>query len=184
MSRDEPYFLYRIKAAAALFHAGRTDYLIVSGDNCRDDYDEPTEMRDALIAAGVPGERIYQDYAGFRTLDSVVRAREIFGQSQITIVSQSFHNERALYLAQGHGIDAIGFNATEVSRWGGLRTRAREYLARCQAFLDLHVLGTTPKFLGPPVLVGGPGNEAVSGQTREMTEREPTAASKNEAREK
>jgi SanA protein len=85
-----------------------------------------------------------------------VRAREIFGQSEITIVSQPFHNERAIYIARGHGIDAIGFNAADVIRFGGLRTKAREYLARCRTVLDLRLLGTVPKFLGPAVPIGGP----------------------------
>ena len=105
--RPNLYFRYRIEAAAALYHAGRTDYLIVSGDNRRADYDEPTDMREAFIAAGVPGDRIYRDYAGFRTLDSVVRAREIFGQREFIIVSQPFHTKRALYIARAHGVDAI-----------------------------------------------------------------------------
>ena len=156
--RGNLYFRYRIEAAAALYQAGRVDYLIVSGDNRHHAYDEPTDMREALIAAGVPGDRIYRDYAGFRTLDSVVRAREIFGQSEITIVSQPFHNERAIYIARGHGIDAIGFNAADVIRFGGLRTKAREFLARCRTVLDLRLLGTAPKFLGPVVPLGGPVN--------------------------
>ena len=156
--RPNLYFRYRIEAAAALYHAGRTDYLIVSGDNRRADYDEPTDMREALIAAGVPGDRIYRDYAGFSTLDSVVRAREIFGQREFIIVSQPFHNKRALYIARGHGIDAIAFNAADVARFGGLRTKAREYLARCKTLLDLRLLGTSPRFLGPPVTLGGPVN--------------------------
>lgn len=154
--RPNLFFRLRIEAAAALYHAGGADYLIVSGDNHRHGYDEPTDMRDALIAAGVPGERIYRDYAGFRTLDSVVRARDIFGQREIVIVSQPFHNERAIFIARGHGIDAIGFNAADVARFGGLRTKAREHLARCKTVLDVWLLGTAPKFLGPPVTLGGP----------------------------
>lgn len=154
--RGNLYFRYRIEAAAALYHAGRVDYLIVSGDNRHHGYDEPTDMREALIGAGVPGDRIYRDYAGFRTLDSVVRAREIFGQRELTIVSQPFHNERALYIARGHGIDAIALNAADVARAGGWRTKAREHLARCRTVLDLKLLGTAPKFLGPAVPLGGP----------------------------
>jgi SanA protein len=154
--RPNLFFRYRIEAAAALYHAGKADYLIVSGDNHRHGYDEPTDMREALIAAGVPGERVYRDYAGFRTLDSVVRAREIFGQREIVIVSQPFHNERAIFIARGRGIDAIGFNAADVARFGGLRTKAREHLARCKTVLDVWLLGTAPKFLGPPVTLGGP----------------------------
>jgi SanA protein len=154
--RANLFFRYRIEAAAALYHAGKADYLIVSGDNHRHGYDEPTDMREALIAAGVPAERIYRDYAGFRTLDSVVRAREVFGQREIVIVSQPFHNQRAIFIARGHGIDAIGFNAADVARFGGLRTKAREHLARCKTVLDVWLLRTLPKFLGPSVALGGP----------------------------
>jgi SanA protein len=154
--RPNVFFRLRIEAAAALFHAGRVEYLIVSGDNSREGYDEPGDMRHALIAAGVPEDRIYRDYAGFRTLDSVVRAREIFGQDAIVIVSQRFHNERAIFIARGHGIEAVGFNAEDVAAYRGMKTKAREWLARWKTVLDVWVLGTGPKFLGPPVELGGP----------------------------
>lgn len=108
------YFDYRIDAAAALFKAGKIDYILVSGDNHSSDYDEPSCMRDSLMARGIPQDKIILDYAGFRTLDSVVRAKEIFGQENITIISQQFHNERALYLANFYGINAIGYNAKDV----------------------------------------------------------------------
>lgn len=74
-----PYFTTRIQAAADLYRAGKVDYLIVSGDNHRKSYDEPTDMKCALLRAGVPENRIFCDYAGFRTLDSVVRAKAVFG---------------------------------------------------------------------------------------------------------
>lgn len=154
--RPNLYFRYRINASAALYHSGKVSYLVVSGDNHRDDYDEPTEMRDALIAKGVPADRIYRDYAGFRTLDSVVRAREIFGQRELTIVSQPFHNERAVFIAREHGIDAIGFNARDVESLDGLRTQLREHLARFKTVLDVWVLGTKPRFLGQEIALGGP----------------------------
>ena len=150
------YFIYRIRAAAALYHAGKVDYVIVSGDNHREGYDEPTDMRDALVEAGIPEDRIYRDYAGFRTLDSMVRAREIFGLESLVVVSQEFHNERAIFIAREHGIDAIGFNAAEVSSVGGLRTRLREHLARVKTVLDVWLLDTEPRFLGPRVALGGP----------------------------
>ncbi|MCB1230103.1 MAG: YdcF family protein [Verrucomicrobiae bacterium] len=154
--RPNLYFRFRINAAAALYHSGKVRYLIVSGDNHRHDYDEPTEMRDALIEKGVPAESIYRDYAGFRTLDSVVRAREIFGQRELTIISQPFHNERAIFIAREHGIDAVGFNARDVESIDGLRTRLREHLARFKTVLDVWVLGTEPRFLGHEIALGGP----------------------------
>lgn len=149
--RGNLYFKYRVAAAAELYHAGLVRHLIVSGDNSRKDYDEPTDMKNALVARGIPAERIHCDYAGFRTLDSVVRAREIFQQERIIVVSQEFHAQRAVYLARHHGIDAIGFAAQDVTSPAGLRTRLRENLARVKAVLDVHILRTSPKFLGAPI---------------------------------
>lgn len=154
--RTNLYFRYRITAAAALYHSGKVEYLIVSGDNHRHDYDEPTDMRDALIAAGVPADRVYRDYAGFRTLDSVVRAREIFGQTELIIVSQAFHNRRAIFIARERGIDAVAYNARDVESINGLRTQLREQLAKLKTVLDIWLFNTQPKHLGPPVALGGP----------------------------
>lgn len=145
------YFDHRIRAAAQLFQAGKVDYLLVSGDNHTREYDESTDMKDSLVQAGVPADRIYCDYAGFRTLDSVVRAREVFGQTRITIVSQEFHNQRAIFIARRRGLDAIGFNAAEVDPSMGFRTRCRERVAKVYTILDLFVFQTRPKFLGPRV---------------------------------
>lgn len=156
--RPNRFFNARVKAAAALHAAGKVDCLIVSGDNSRETYDEPTDLRDALVALGVPETAIYRDYAGFSTLDSVVRVREIFGQQRIVVVSQRFHNERALFLASAHGISAIGFNAKDVPLRESLRTRARESLARAATLVEVWILRRQPKFLGPPVPLDGPPN--------------------------
>ncbi|MDZ4289174.1 MAG: ElyC/SanA/YdcF family protein [Prosthecobacter sp.] len=147
------FFTARIQAAAALFKAQKVRALIVSGDNGRHNYDEPTAMQEALIAAGMPGDRIYCDYAGFRTLDSVVRASAIFGQKRFVVVSQHYHNERALFLARQHGLEAVALDARDVPRAIALLTYLREYLARVQAVLDVTLLNTQPKFYGPPVLM-------------------------------
>ncbi|MEN3941397.1 ElyC/SanA/YdcF family protein [Prosthecobacter sp. SYSU 5D2] len=152
-SRPNLFYQYRMEAAAALYHSGKVRALIVSGDNSTHLYDEPTAMKESLVAAGVPADRIYCDYAGFRTLDSVVRAKEIFGQSRFIIVSQRFHNERAVFLARQHGLEATGFNAEDVSRTFGLATHLREYLARVNAALDVTLLQTEPKFYGPAVAI-------------------------------
>lgn len=142
------YFDYRIEAAARLFQAGKIDYILVSGDNHDRDYDEPTCMRDSLVAYGVPADRIVLDYAGFRTLDSIVRAKEIFGQDSLTIISQKFHNERAIYLAKSSGLSTLGYNARDVSRWDKyIKIHGREYLARVKMFLDL-LTDKQPRFLG------------------------------------
>lgn len=147
------YYDYRINAATELFKAGKIDYILVSGDNHSTDYDEPSCMRDSLLIKGVPKDKIILDYAGFRTLDSVVRAKEIFGQDSITIISQSFHNERALYLAKHYGIEAVGYNAKDVEYWKKkLKIHGREYLARVKMFIDLYT-GKQPKFLGEKIKI-------------------------------
>lgn len=144
------YYKNRIKAASDLYKAGKIEFLLVSGDNGQKDYDEPTEMKEDLIKMGVPEEKIYLDYAGFRTLDSVVRCKEIFGQEQITVISQKFHNERAIFIAQSKGLDAVGYNAPDVGKRYGFKIQQREKVARVKMMLDL-VFGTRPKFLGDKI---------------------------------
>ncbi len=147
------YFRYRIEAAAELYHAGKIRRIIVSGDNSRKDYNEPEAMRRALEARGVKPEDIYEDYAGFRTLDSVIRADKVFGQKRFTVISQMFHCKRALYLAERNGIDAIGFAAQDVRipRFR-LKNHLRETLSRSAAVLDI-LLGRGPHFLGDPIRI-------------------------------
>ncbi len=146
-----PFFDTRIAAAVRLFHAGKVEYLVVSGDNHVRGYDEPQDMKAALVQAGVPAQRVYCDYAGFRTLDSVVRVREVFGQTSITVVSQEFHNQRAIFIASRRGVDAIGFNAAEVDAYYSFKTKCRELVARANMLVDLFVLRREPKFLGERV---------------------------------
>ena len=153
-----PFFANRIAAAAALYKSGKVEYLIVSGNQARGGrprggYDEPADMRAALIAAGVPRERIYRDYAGYRTLDSVVRAREVFGQERVIVVSQAFHLARALFLAHARGLDDEGFAAANPEWRFRLRTFVREIGARVAAVIDV-ALGTPPRRLGAPVQLG------------------------------
>ncbi len=145
------YYRYRMEAAVKLFKAGKVKAIICSGDNATRYYDEPSTMKADLVAMGIPSSLIYLDFAGFRTFDSMVRSKEIFSQTSVTVVSQSFHNERALYIARYNGIDAIGFNARDVTRSYGLKTELREKLARVKTILDIHILNTTPKFLGEKV---------------------------------
>lgn len=146
------YFEYRIQATVTLYKAGKIEYVLVSGDNSRKDYDEPSDFKEELVNRGIPAEKIYLDYAGFRTLDSMVRAKLVFGQSKITVISQKFHNERAVYLACKYGMDAIAYNAKEVNVKYGFYTKTREYLARSKAVLDV-LFRVQPKFLGEPVLI-------------------------------
>ena len=149
------FFDNRIDAAARLFRAAKVEYLIVSGDYHTRGYDEPSDMKQALIDSGVPAERIFCDYAGFRTLDSVIRAREIFGQTSVTVISQEFHNQRAIFIGEHRGIDIIGFNAAEVDAYDSFKTKCREVLARAGLMLDLFVVRREPKFLGPKVSLPG-----------------------------
>ena len=148
---DNPYFTARIEAAAELWRAGKVEALIVSGDNHIEWYDEPSEMKKALVAAGVPEDRIVCDYAGFRTLDSVVRAKTIFGLDSFLVVSQDFHVRRAIFLGRCRGLDVRGYVARGVP-FGRLssRTIIREPLARVAAVLDV-LLGRRPRFGGPHV---------------------------------
>lgn len=148
--RENLYFRYRIDAATEVWNAGKIETLIVSGDNRSRYYNEPEKMRQALVRRGIPGERIVCDYAGLRTLDSVVRAKEIFGADTVLFISQRFQNERAIYLAKAHGLNAYGFAARDVETRAGLKTRLREVGARVKMWLDVHFLKTQPRYLGEP----------------------------------
>ncbi len=145
-----PYFRYRVDAVVALFKAGKIDYVLVSGDNRVHHYNEPEAFKKELVQRGIPEARIFLDYAGFRTLDSMVRAKEVFGQTKITVISQKFHNERALFIAHKNGIEAIGFNAHDVPANLGFKTNVREYLARVKLFIDI-LFSVNPKFLGEKI---------------------------------
>ena len=147
-----PYFFYRIEAAEELFKSGKIDYIIVSGDNSSQYYNEPEDMQTELIARGIPKTKIFLDFAGLRTLDSVVRAKEIFGQNSYLIISQRFHNERAVFLAQKKGIEAYGYNAKDVNKKAGFKTNLREYFAGVKVFWDLF-FGVDPKFSGSKVVI-------------------------------
>lgn len=146
--RENLYFRYRIDAAAKVWKAGKVELLIVSGDNRSRYYNEPEKMLQALVKEGVPEDRIVSDYAGLRTLDSVVRAKEIFGADQIVFISQRFQNERAIYLAKAHDIEAFGYCARDVESSGAFKTRVREVGARVKMWLDVHFLDTKPRILG------------------------------------
>jgi len=149
-----PFFDSRVHAAAELFRAGKVDYLLVSGDNHTKGYDEATAMRDALLQAGIPDDRIYSDCAGFRTLDSMVRARDVFGLKQVTVISQEFHNQRAIFLASHENLDTIGYNAQDVDLGDVSGAHKRETLARIKAVMDIYLLRTKPRFLGSRVSIG------------------------------
>ncbi|MGM5630737.1 ElyC/SanA/YdcF family protein [Apibacter raozihei] len=144
------YFIYRIQAAKKLYDAGKVSFFIVSGDNSSKEYNEPQDMKDDLVLAGITQDSIYLDYAGFRTLDSVIRTKDVFGQNTFTLISQKFHNERAVFLAQQYGLNAIGYNAKDVNAYYGFKTMAREKLARVKLLLDL-LVNKKPKYGGEKI---------------------------------
>ena len=150
--RDNPYYTYRIEAAVQLYRAKKISYVLVSGDNGSKYYNEPTTIMRDLVEKGIPKDKIFLDYAGFRTLDSVVRAKEVFGLDSVTIISQRFHNERAIYLAHKKQLKAIGFNARDLSGKAGFKVRFREYFARVKVFIDL-LFNTQPKFYGSKIAI-------------------------------
>ncbi|WP_281614567.1 ElyC/SanA/YdcF family protein [Flammeovirga sp. SubArs3] len=143
-----PYFNFRVDAAVHLIKNKKVDFIIVSGDNKTEDYNEPKQMRKALITAGVDPKKIVMDYAGFRTLDSVIRAKEVFGQDKFIIISQKFHIERAIFIGRSHGINAYGYCANDVPIEKGYYVHIREIFARLKMFLDLYIIHKEPKFLG------------------------------------
>lgn len=145
--RANLYFESRIAAAAELYHAGKVEHLILSGDNGTKIYNEPEAMQLALIELGVPIEKLTLDFAGFRTLDSVVRCQKIFGQDSFTIISQKWHNHRAVFIANANGLNAVAYNAPKVINATRKATN-REYLARVKAVLDIYIFRKAPKFLG------------------------------------
>jgi len=147
------YFKYRINAAVELYRAGKIKHIIVSGDNSLKEYNEPKQMQQALIQKGVPESAITLDYAGFRTLDSVVRCKKVFGQQKFIIISQKFHIERALFIAHKYGIDAIGFAAMDPPEKYSIKTKVREVFAKTKAVIDLYIIHKKPKFLGKKEII-------------------------------
>lgn len=143
-----PYFNNRMKTAADLYQLGKVKHFIVSGDNRTRYYNEPMVMQRALLKLGVPSSAITLDYAGLRTLDSIVRSKEIFGQQEITIITQSFHCYRALFISNFYGIDAVAYVANDPAQVNSKLIHWREYFARTKAVLDLYVLQTAPHHLG------------------------------------
>ena len=139
--RVNQHFVRRVDAAAALYHAGKVQRLILSGDK---GHDEPMELKRALLARGVPESALVLDNYGLRTLDSVVRARDVFHCGNLTIISERFHDFRALFLSRYYGINAVAYAPKDLPfRWM-IRSMVRESLARVKAVLDLYVLKTKP----------------------------------------
>ena len=144
--KENYFYRYRIEAGAELFRAKKVDTLLLSGANPSRYYNEPKTMMTDLIKLGVPKERIILDFGGFRTLDSIVRAKEIFGVDDYILVSQPFHLKRAIFIAHKKGFKAVGFCAKEkCGTTAQKRMFLRELLARAKAVLDIYILNTKPK---------------------------------------
>jgi SanA protein len=141
------YYLYRIQGALNAYNSGKVSYLLLSGDNAAQNYNEPMTMRRDLIAAGVPPSDIVLDYAGFRTLDTIVRTRKVFDTNDFLIITQRFHCERALFIALHMGIQAQCYAVPSPKDM--LSVRAREVFARLGALSDLYIFKREPRFLGP-----------------------------------
>lgn len=148
--RPNRFFVERMNAAANLFERKKIRHLLVSGDNSSKYYNEPRDMLEALGDLNIPEKDISLDYAGFRTLDSVVRSKEVFGQKTITIVTQEFHCYRSLFIARKFGIKAEAFAADKGGSIG-MNLAIREILARSIAVADLYIFQREPKFLGEKV---------------------------------
>lgn len=140
-------------AAAELYKAHKVGKVLVSGDNHAVNYDEPTTMKNALLSRGVPEKDIALDYAGFHTLDSIIRAHKVFGIDKCAIVTDDFHLPRALFIALNEGIDAVGFQTHPLPRSVSRSTYTREIACRSLAWIDLHILNRQPHFLGPKVML-------------------------------
>ncbi|MFV0574305.1 MAG: vancomycin high temperature exclusion protein [Vibrio sp.] len=143
------YYSHRMEAAIELYQQGKIKNFLLSGDNAHRSYNEPWTMKRDLLKVGVKEEEIHLDYAGFRTLDSIIRAKEIFLADHFLIITQDFHCERALYIARYHNINAQCLAVPGPVEDSGITIRIREVFARSKAFLDLYILNAQPKFLGP-----------------------------------
>lgn len=146
------FYRNRIAAALALYRSGKVQYFIVSGSNPSKTYNEPADMQADLIAGGVPAENIQPDYAGLRTLDSILRVEKVFGNTRYIIVSQPFHNARAVFIAHHNGHDAVAFNAANVTINYSLKTRIREVGARLKAISDLFLTNKQAKHYGDKII--------------------------------
>ena len=135
------FFIYRLDAAEQLYRAGKIEKILISGDeHSLDGINEPECMRDSLVARGVSANAIILDGKGYRTINSVINANQVFGLKSFTIISQKFHNERALYQAEHLGLDVENlqaFNAKMPTSRRAYLTSIREYFARVKMFWDL-----------------------------------------------
>jgi len=146
--KPNPHFYGRIEAAVQLYQIGKIRHIIVSGANPDDTYNEPRQMRRELVKAGIPDNVITMDFAGLRTLDSVARARDVFGLDRVTVITQEYHAYRAVFIGKKINMRIAAYAAPGPGP--RFQPYLREVFARVKAVLDLFVLRTRPKFLGEP----------------------------------
>ncbi|MBO0720782.1 MAG: YdcF family protein [Blastocatellia bacterium] len=148
----KPLFRARMEDAAQLYHSGKIKHLLLSGRrNTRGSYNEPAEMKSLGLELGVPESAMTLDYAGYRTLDSVVRAKEVYGLTRFTIITNDFHTYRALFLSKSNNIDAVAYYSEEFPLMQLGEEIPREWLARVKAVIDVYLLQKQPRVLGPRV---------------------------------
>jgi len=146
------YYRQRLKATMELYRAGKIDYVLISGDNSSKYYNEPVTMKKDLVQSGIPANKIFLDYAGFRTYDSMYRAREIFGLDSLTVISQDFHLRRAIYIGKKLGMNPVGYVASMPNVPSAFRMYIREVFARLKATYDIWI-NNKPKFLGEKITI-------------------------------
>ena len=167
------FFIYRLDAAEQLYRAGKIEKILISGDeNSLDGVNEPECMRDSLVARGIPARAIILDGKGYRTINSIVNANKVFGLKSFTIISQEFHNERAIYQAEHLGLDVENLQAYNAKMPKSRRayiTTIREYFARVKMFWDLFISkesemspNTIQSFLGKPIIINDSICEQIS----------------------
>ncbi|MGK7390213.1 MAG: SanA/YdcF family protein [Candidatus Cyclobacteriaceae bacterium M2_1C_046] len=143
-----PYFILRMERAAELYKTGKVRHILVSGDNSTRYYNEPQKMKEALVKMGIPPQHITLDYAGLRTLDSIIRGKKIFGQHKVTIVTQKFHAYRALFISNYYNMEAVAMATDKLPEDMSIIVQLREIMARPLAIWDLYIVKKGPKFLG------------------------------------
>lgn len=147
-----PFFEFRVKAAYELYRSGKIKHILISGDNSKLSYNEPEDLKNALLALGVPACNITLDFAGFDTYDSVIRANKIFGQTKFIVISQEFHVQRAVYIGRRFDLEVWGYCAKDVSKSKSFLTHFREYFARVKAYIEVK-LNVDPHFLGEKLVI-------------------------------
>ena len=147
------FFFQRIEQSVKLYKAGKVKHIIVSGDNSTPYYNEPAKMKAVLMEKGIPESAISMDFAGFRTLDSIVRSKLVFGQKSITIITQDFHSYRALFIANHHGLKAVASVGEKLPMQISFKIELREIFARTFTFWDLYLAKKEPRFLGEKEII-------------------------------